>query len=136
MKYLDDSLVGIRFTENDTALFIFPAGDPSFLHPDFQSQPVFDFLKKTKKTIYLVDWGWQETPLGVGWSWDDYNEDYSVERSQFPIYGNFIRWKQEKSEYQAKMRLGESITATSSPEITWKTRFQSDTLEDGEFVKR
>jgi D-alanyl-D-alanine carboxypeptidase/D-alanyl-D-alanine-endopeptidase (penicillin-binding protein 4) len=136
MKYLDDSLVGIRFTENDTALFIYPAGDPSFLHPDFQSQPVLDFLKKTKKTIYLVDWGWQETPLGVGWSWDDYNEDYSVERSQFPIYGNFIRWKQERSEYKGKMSLGESITATSSPEITWKTRFQSDTLQEGEFVKR
>ena len=54
MKYLGDSIEGISYTEDDTALFVFAMGDPSFLHPDFQSQPVFDFLKKTNKKIYLV----------------------------------------------------------------------------------
>ena len=52
MKYLGDSLVGISYRENDTALILEATGDPSFLHPDYQSQPVFDFLKKiTKKNI-------------------------------------------------------------------------------------
>ncbi|MFI5194954.1 MAG: D-alanyl-D-alanine carboxypeptidase, partial [Chitinophagales bacterium] len=40
MKYLGDSLVGIRYNSNDTALFIFPSGDPSLLHPDYLEQPV------------------------------------------------------------------------------------------------
>jgi D-alanyl-D-alanine carboxypeptidase len=91
MKYLGDSLTGIGYTETDTALFVYPTGDPSLLHPDYQSQPVVDFLKKSKKKIYLVDMDWQETPLGTGWAWDDYNEDYAIERSPFPVYGNFIR---------------------------------------------
>src|SRR5882757_8427662 len=40
MKYLGDSLVGIRYREMDTALFLVPAGDPTFLHPAYSSQPV------------------------------------------------------------------------------------------------
>src|SRR5450755_4989711 len=39
MKYLGDSLAGIRYIEKDTAILIWPTGDPSLLHPDFQSQP-------------------------------------------------------------------------------------------------
>jgi D-alanyl-D-alanine carboxypeptidase/D-alanyl-D-alanine-endopeptidase (penicillin-binding protein 4) len=67
LKYLGDSLVGIRYEENDTAVFVFPSGDPSLLHPDFMQQPVVDFLKKTPKKIYIVDSAWQEEPLGPGW---------------------------------------------------------------------
>jgi D-alanyl-D-alanine carboxypeptidase/D-alanyl-D-alanine-endopeptidase (penicillin-binding protein 4) len=96
LKYLGDSLLGIRYQENDTALFIEPTGDPSLLHPDFQLQPIIDFLKKSHKKIYLINFGWQETPWGPGWAWDDYNDDYSIERSPLPVYGNFIRWNQEK----------------------------------------
>jgi serine-type D-Ala-D-Ala carboxypeptidase/endopeptidase (penicillin-binding protein 4) len=136
MKWLGDSLVGARYIENDTALFIIPTGDPSFLHPDYPSQPVFDLMKKTTKKIYLVDYGWTETAWGDGWAWDDYNDDYSVERSQFPLYGNFIRWTQQKSEYQGNMGLGTSVTAFSSPEIPWKIKIEADSFSTTEFVKR
>ncbi len=123
MKYLGDSLEGIRYFENDTALFLIPTGDPSLLHPDYQSQPVVDFLKKLSKKTYLLDWGWQETGLGPGWAWDDYNDDYSVERSQLPVYGNFIRWSQLKSETHSSAGFGESTTASSSPEIPMESHF-------------
>jgi D-alanyl-D-alanine carboxypeptidase/D-alanyl-D-alanine-endopeptidase (penicillin-binding protein 4) len=33
---------------------------------------------------------WQDTPMGKGWMWDDYTDEYSAERSAFPIYGNNI----------------------------------------------
>ena len=46
MKYLGDSLDGIKYKiENDTA-FIEATGDPTLLHPDFANQPVYNFLKK------------------------------------------------------------------------------------------
>ena len=128
MKYLGDSLTGADYAENDTALFIIPTGDPSFLHPDFLSQPVFDLMKKTSKKIYLVDSGWEETPLGTGWAWDDYNDDYSVERSQFPVYGNFIRWNQQNSPFRSNAAFGQTATVSSSPEISWKVRFSADSL--------
>lgn len=136
MKYLGDSILGIRYFENDTSLMVFPTGDPSLLHPDFQSQPVIDLLKGTHKKIYLADMFWQETPLGVGWAWDDYNDDYSVERSQFPVYGNFIRWIQQKSEIRSNAAFPETATVSSSPEISWPVRFNPDSLPKTFLVKR
>jgi serine-type D-Ala-D-Ala carboxypeptidase/endopeptidase (penicillin-binding protein 4) len=136
MKYLGDSLTGIRYLATDSEILIIPTGDPSLLHPDFQTQPVIDFLKKTHKKIKLMPVGWQETPWGTGWSWDDYNDDYSVERSPFPVYGNFIRWNQQKSPFRSNANFEETATVSSSPEISWKVRFSTDSLPKEFLVKR
>ena len=137
MKYLGDSLRGISYREDDTSLILMATGDPTFLHPDFQSQPVFDFLKKTHKKIYLgAGDSWRETPLGPDWAWDDYNEDYSVERSRLPIYGNFIRWNQQKSSVRSNAAFEETPTVSSSPEISWKVRFSTDSIPKTFLVKR
>src|SRR5215831_6678266 len=85
MKYLGDSLVGMTSAENDTAIFIFPTADPTMLHPDFKNHPVVNFLTGTRKKIYTTDGQWKEEALGSGWSWNDYNESYMVERSPMPI---------------------------------------------------
>jgi serine-type D-Ala-D-Ala carboxypeptidase/endopeptidase (penicillin-binding protein 4) len=92
MKYLGDSLVGMRYQNiSDTAINIFPTGDPTFLHSDFKNNPVLDFLKNSKKTIHFQNRSdWKENALGFGWAWDDYNGNYMVERSSFPIYGNTV----------------------------------------------
>jgi D-alanyl-D-alanine carboxypeptidase/D-alanyl-D-alanine-endopeptidase (penicillin-binding protein 4) len=128
MKYLGDSLIGIRYFENDTSIMILPTGDPTLLHRDFIIQPVIDFLQKKKKNIYITDENWKETGLGSGWSWDDYNDDYSVERSPLPVYGNFIQWAQTKD---AKG----SFTSFSIPDINWKVDF-ADSTGKYFFVKR
>jgi serine-type D-Ala-D-Ala carboxypeptidase/endopeptidase (penicillin-binding protein 4) len=135
MKYLGDSLVGIRYMGGDTSVLAVGTGDPTLLHPDFLSQPVIQFLK-SKKKIVILPWGWQETALGVGWAWDDYNDDYSVERSPFPVYGNFIRWNQEKSVLRSNASFEETPTVFSSPEISWPVRFNTDTLPKTFLVKR
>jgi len=101
MKYLGDSLVGLRYqtfiTLSDTITEITPAGDPTFLLSEFKNQPVLDFFKLQKKIIinklqYL-------NPLGMGWAWDDYQETYMAPRSTFPMYGNVvkIRWLSKDS---------------------------------------
>src|SRR5579872_7116642 len=51
LKYLGDSLVGMRCKLTDTALMVIPTGDPTFLHPAFSSQPVMDWMKKTGRNI-------------------------------------------------------------------------------------
>jgi serine-type D-Ala-D-Ala carboxypeptidase/endopeptidase (penicillin-binding protein 4) len=138
MKYLQDSLPGITYRQDDTALLVGVMGDPTFLHPDFPSQPVMDFLKKSDKKIYLISPynQWRETPLGKGWAWDDYNDDYSVERSQFPIYGNFIRWNQQNSAFRSNPAFEPAATVSSSPEISWKVRFAKDSLSKTFLVQR
>ena len=94
MKNLGDSLVGLRYLIADkaTAVFFQPTGDPTFLHSDFKSQPVVDFLKKdTSLFKILVPAKNNFNQFGRGWAWDDYLSGYMAERSSFPIYGNVIR---------------------------------------------
>lgn len=96
MKYLGDSLVGLRYTKSiqksttDRAYYYIQAsGDPTFLHPDFANQPVVNFLKnEPTATFELNDPKAIFNPFGRGWAWDDYNSGYMAERSSFPVYGN------------------------------------------------
>ena len=100
MKYLGDSLVGIRYVDKGNGTIELEGnGDPSFLHPDFVNQPVLDFLKKQKK-ILLTDENWKDNALGAGWAWDDYNSDYLAERSMMPMYGNVVSFSQ-KGKFKA-----------------------------------
>ncbi len=93
MKYLGDSLAGLRYQNfSDSSINIFPTGDPTFLHPDFVQQPVLTFLKNEKRSINVLN-NWNEKALGYGWSWDDYNDNYMVERSPLPVYGNIVTFK-------------------------------------------
>ena len=124
MKLLGDSLTGIFYAEVDTAVFLLPTGDPSLLHPDFISQPVIDFLKKINKKIYVLDNNWKDQALGAGWSWDDYNDDYSAERSPLPVYGNVIRWVQEKQKQENQVAdTNLSPIVYSIPDVNWKVLF-------------
>src|SRR5579871_726373 len=128
MKYLGDSLIGIRYIERDTDLLILPTGDPTLLHPDFLKEPVVDFLKWKKRNIYIADANWKEEALGAGWSWDDYNYDYSAERSAMPVYGNVIKWAQTQVS-------DGTFSSFSIPDVNWKVVFTSDTSKKF-FVKR
>ncbi len=97
MKYLGDSLLGIRYVDKGNGTVEVEAnGDPSFLHPNFKTNPVLDFLKKQKK-ILLTDENWRDNALGGGWAWDDYNSDYMAERSMMPIYGNVVNFSNKAS---------------------------------------
>lgn len=137
LKYLGDSLAGIRYRETDTALFILPCGDPTLLHPDFSRQPVIDLLQRTKKKIWLVDNNWQDKALGKGWAWDDYNEDFAAERSSLPVYGNTIRWVQEWQKSKGTDLSQEaSPSFYSMPEVDWKVRFNPDAGQKKFLVER
>lgn len=136
MKYLADSLVGIRYKETADTLFIVPSGDPSFLHPDFVSQPVFDFLKKQSKPIAVVTNNWEARALGEGWMWDDYNDAYMTERSPFPVYGNVIRWIQVRDSGSIAAMAREEAFIYSEPDISWKVNFSGDTAAQTFLVQR
>ncbi len=100
MKYLGDSLTGVLYSDSVGQLRIIGSGDPTFLHSDFKTQPVFDFIKSaTAKEILLCQlqssanpYGSSFNALGKGWAWDDHNSYYMAERSFFPMYGNIARF--------------------------------------------
>jgi serine-type D-Ala-D-Ala carboxypeptidase/endopeptidase (penicillin-binding protein 4) len=99
MKYLGDSLVGLRYRYQDylKTFYIIPTGDPTFLHPDFTTNKVLEFYKKNidKKFEFDITNTWDEFPLGNGWSWNDFDAAYMAERSPFPIYGNIVQFKKQ-----------------------------------------
>jgi D-alanyl-D-alanine carboxypeptidase/D-alanyl-D-alanine-endopeptidase (penicillin-binding protein 4) len=137
LKYLGDSLVGIRYLERDSDLLILPTGDPTLLHPDFDHQPVIDFLKSRRGSIYVVAGNWKEQPLGAGWSWDDYNDSYMAERSALPVYGNVIRWVEQRQQQERNsLQFASTPSVYSNPEVNWKVRFTDDSLKKGFYVSR
>ncbi|MEO6404253.1 MAG: D-alanyl-D-alanine carboxypeptidase [Ferruginibacter sp.] len=91
LKYLGDSVPGMRVYEDANNITIEGMGDPTFLHPDYKSQPVYNYLLRSGKHISIRD-TWKENAWGRGWAWDDYADDYMSERSQLPLYGNVLRF--------------------------------------------
>lgn len=99
MKCLGDSLAGLKYFysgpkgDQDRILVMMPTGDPGFLHPGFDKQPVLDLLRNdsaTFESFCIYDTVWKEQNRGYGWAWDDYNEVYMTERCSFPIFGNVL----------------------------------------------
>ena len=138
MKYLGDSIAGIRYTEDDTALYLFPTADPTLLHKDYSRHPVIAFLQRTPKKVYITNQFWKSEAFGNGWAWNDYNESYMVERSSLPVYGNLIRWIQERTAEENKdsMAFDQSLSIYSLPEVNWKVRFNTDHSRKTFFVQR
>lgn len=93
LKELEDSIPGIRYITTPDSLIFWGTGDPSFLNPNLPESGVLNFLQHTAKDLYLATSPNIISPLGPGWAWDDYNDYYSAERSQFPIYGNVVNFK-------------------------------------------
>ena len=105
MKYLGDSLVGLRYERDaNDHFYLFPSADPTFLHPDFKRHPVFTFLKAIPEEEWkgIVLQSWQSKYFGYGWSWDDYSDNYMVERSAMPVYGNIETFIFENDSLIAK----------------------------------
>ncbi len=105
MKYLGDSLVGLRYKKGKNTLFIQGTGDPTLLHPDFRNHPVYDFLSNKTDSIVISTYNWNEKNFGSGWAWSDYLEPYMAERSVMPIYGNL-----RKIETKGKDQYSKSFT--------------------------
>ncbi len=133
MKYLGDSVPGIRYNQTDNGIILFPTGDPSLLHADFRNQAVINFLQKETRPLFITGNHWQADALGAGWSWGDYNFYYSAERSVLPVYGNILTWVQERAD---STHSDQSTFIYSIPEINWKVRFNPDTSLKSFYVQR
>jgi serine-type D-Ala-D-Ala carboxypeptidase/endopeptidase (penicillin-binding protein 4) len=92
LKILSDSVPALRYINRSDSLIFWGTGDPSFLYGHvFQNQRTYDFLKNSGNKLIFSDGNFFEKEYGPGWSWDDYQDYYQVERSSFPIYGNVVK---------------------------------------------
>ncbi|HEY0057579.1 MAG TPA: D-alanyl-D-alanine carboxypeptidase [Flavisolibacter sp.] len=123
MKYLGDSLVSARYTISDSSITIYPAGDPTVLHSAFSYQPLLQQLKLYQKVSIDFTY-WQDEALGNGWSWNDYNESYMVERSPLPLYGNLVHFKTHEGKVTP---MPEGIQITSGESFESPVKFDPAT---------
>ncbi len=85
MKYLGDSIPGLKVREYDDKIIVTPTGDPTLLDPRFSKQPTFEYLQKAVKPIFAAKDDIKTSVRGWGWGWD-----YMPERSSLPIYSNMV----------------------------------------------
>lgn len=98
LKTLPDKLRALEYVVRADSLIFWGTADPSFLHREYGSDTVYEFLKNSSENLYYSDTHFDSEPLGAGWSWDDYNSYYSAEKSPFPIYGNMVEFTVEEIE--------------------------------------
>lgn len=114
LKNFSDSLPGIRYDIKNDSLFIQPTGDPTFLNKTFSNQKVFQFLLSQPHPICILLPDSLPLKYGTGWAWDDASENYMLERSIMPVYGNrvSVRNKQGVVEFFPKSS-GHPITESN-----------------------
>ena len=120
MKYLGDSIIGAYYKVSNDSIFILPAGDPTYLHPDFKSQPVHDFLNASNYKVVLMDNGIYPEAYGKGWALDDLQEIYMPQRSAFPGCGNLLRleWTKKTIINPDEFQYDLAVINTDLPEFS------------------
>jgi serine-type D-Ala-D-Ala carboxypeptidase/endopeptidase (penicillin-binding protein 4) len=90
MKYLGDSLVAATYHYVGNNLFVIPSGDPTFLHPNFKYQPLYELIKAHDGIINTIGVSHSFNKFGKGWMYNDIPSTDMPERSRFPIFGNIL----------------------------------------------
>jgi D-alanyl-D-alanine carboxypeptidase/D-alanyl-D-alanine-endopeptidase (penicillin-binding protein 4) len=102
---LKDSIAGLHYVERGDSLIFWGTADPSFLNRELREQKVLKNLSSSKKNLYWSTGLYNGDFYGMGWSYDDYNDYYQPEISEFPIYGNVVFFSKKNN------------TLTTYPEI-------------------
>jgi len=114
LNVLGNRLPAIKYVVKGDSLIFWGTGDPSFLHPDFGTNDVYELLSDFEGQLFFSDSNFDDENLGPGWSWADYNAYYSAEKSPFPIYGNVARVTIEHiEEYRIAKENGEYLISPS-----------------------
>ncbi len=91
-RLLGDSIPSFKYLARGDTLFISGLGDPTLFHPEFDNTRLIRFLSQEYDCISILPQVVEDKPYGPGWSWDDFNYSYQRARSDFPLYGNAIRF--------------------------------------------
>lgn len=90
LKMLGDSIPALRYVERGDSLIFWGTGDPSFLENQLKSDRAVTFLRNSPKKLFFAAGRYTGNFYGNGWSWDDFNDYYQPEISEFPIQDNMI----------------------------------------------
>ena len=78
------------------SLIFWGTGNPLLLHPDLPDTTALSFLRNRPERLFFSPANYAGPRYGPGWAWDDYNDDYSAELAPLPIYGNVVRFSDNR----------------------------------------
>jgi len=133
MKYLGDSLIGLRYSIEDSFLLFKGTGDPTLLHPDFKNQKVISFLKNETRRLVITEAKFNDSRWGSGWSIGDITESYAPERNEIPVYGNILKIFKKGDSIMSIPKLNTSQIQVSYP-INWRINFERTSLNENIFT--
>jgi D-alanyl-D-alanine carboxypeptidase/D-alanyl-D-alanine-endopeptidase (penicillin-binding protein 4) len=91
LENIGDKIPVLFYTENADSLIIWGSGSPTLLYSVFDDSTAFNFLNNSEKEIYFSESNFLNKRYGSGWSWDDYNDEYSKELTPLSVYGNAVK---------------------------------------------
>lgn len=135
IQTLPKNTPALKYIHQNDTLYFEGTGDPSLLHHYLKDSTVFSFLRNSDNLAFHQS-NFQDTPMGPGWSWDDFSWYYSPERSALPIYGNTLLIH-DVPEYQVfPSYFKDSIIGIKHPwnrekdkNLFYFNSYESDTLE-------
>ncbi|MBX7126231.1 MAG: D-alanyl-D-alanine carboxypeptidase [Cyclobacteriaceae bacterium] len=124
-----DTLPALRYEIRGDSMICWGTGDPTFLYRHvWQSNKTFQFLQQSPQRLFISTSNWYAPHLGPGWSWDDYNDYYSAERSPFPVFGNISvlspsagKWKVIPRELSERLVVEDSVKGRTQFSRDWSS---------------
>ena len=122
LSSFNDSIPSLLYQRQGDRLIVEPMGEPTFLLPEFEHQPVYDFLSQEESIgIHLPS---DLTIYGPGWAWDDYPYAFQTQRSWWPVYGNRVMFSKEDSVIVSNPSFFQDFVESTSNDST--TKFARD----------
>lgn len=104
LQVLGDSIPLFRYATRGDSLILWGTANPVFLHPLLTQDTSYRrLLRDSTCQLFFSSHNFKDRRFGPGWAWDDYNYNFQVERSSFPVYGNLA--------YFARNRLTQGFEA-------------------------
>lgn len=125
-RILGNQIPSFKYRETKDTLFFWGTGDISNLHPSLKNTALRDFLAASSKVLV---YGAPLNPLpvlGAGWAWDDYNDSYSAEISDLPLYGNVVSFKAASKKWQIMPDAFEAVSKTGSTQEVKRNRLKNE----------
>jgi D-alanyl-D-alanine carboxypeptidase/D-alanyl-D-alanine-endopeptidase (penicillin-binding protein 4) len=125
-RILGNQIPSFKYRETKDTLFFWGTGDISNLHPSLKNTALRDFLAASSKVLVYGAPLKPQPIFGTGWAWDDYNDSYSAEISDMPLYGNVVSFKAASKKWQILPDAFEAVSKTGSTQEVRRNRLKNE----------
>jgi serine-type D-Ala-D-Ala carboxypeptidase/endopeptidase (penicillin-binding protein 4) len=98
LKMIGDSIATAVIDGN----LVTPLADPSFLSRDFTEHPLLYYLQSHDNISLNLSLNKQFNKYGAGWAIDDIDAQFMVERSQMPVFQNYINIHSKRKKFETR----------------------------------